>query len=263
MIPTLVMKFGGASVATPSHFSRLVDIISETRCDYPRIIIVLSAMGNTTDELIALAKEVNPDPPQREYDMLITVGERISIALLAMALARKGLHAVSFTGSQSGIITTTDHANAKIIDVKPKRLEEQLERGNIVIVAGFQGVSTQGEITTLGRGGSDTTAVALGVAFAAERVIFYKDVPGIYSGDPKEDSSAKKFDQLTYSELLSIVKNGSCVLHQRSVELALQNNIILEVKSFLHHRMHGTIICDETAISTKQDPIFEKGAVTC
>lgn len=245
MTETLVMKFGGAALATPKDFSRIAGIIAAIKDDYPQIIVVLSAMGNTTNDLIALALEVNPNPPQREYDMLVTVGERVSISLLAMALALKGLKAVSFTGSQSGIITTDDHTNARIIDVRPRRLMQQLEMGNIVIVAGFQGVSDKGEITTLGRGGSDTTAVALAAAFRSERVIFYKDVPGIFSGDPKVDVNAKMHVRLTYEEALEIVKDGARVLHFRSIELAAKNNILLEVRSFFQSGCVGTTIHGE------------------
>lgn len=190
-------------------------------------------MGDTTDQLIELAKKVNPDPPRREYDMLITVGERISIALLAMALARQGHEAVSFTGSQSGIITTHDHSNAKIVDVKPHRVLSNLESGKTVIVAGFQGVSKGGEITTLGRGGSDTTAVALGVALGAEKVEFYKDVSGIYEENPKVNPKAKHLTQISYDEVMEILSRGAEVLHDRCVELAKKNNVPLVVRSFL------------------------------
>ncbi|MFN4174875.1 MAG: aspartate kinase, partial [Parachlamydiaceae bacterium] len=175
---TLVLKFGGASVAEPEHFSKIADIILYRKKEFNNIVVVVSAMGDTTNKLIDLAKKVNPNPPRREYDMLVSVGERISISLLAMALALKGQDAISFTGSQSGIITTEEHSEARIIDVKPNRLQPHLQAGKVVIVAGFQGVSKSGEITTLGRGGSDTTAVALAVALKAEKVEFYKDVIG-------------------------------------------------------------------------------------
>jgi aspartate kinase len=227
---TLVMKFGGASVATPEHFSQIADLILSRK--HQRLVIVVSAMGNTTDQLIALAKKINPDPPRREYDMLLTVGERISISLLAMALARKGHEAVSYTGSQSGIVTTPTHSDAKIIDVRPHRLLYSLNIGKIVIVAGFQGVSTTGEITTLGRGGSDTTAVALGVALKACRVEFYKDVSGIFDGDPKLFPGSKRFSTLTYDEALNIARRGAKVLHDRCLNLAKINNIPLYVCSF-------------------------------
>lgn len=229
----LVMKFGGASVATPEHFALISDLILKRRREDTRIVVVVSAMGDTTDELIALAKRVNPVPPRREYDMLVTVGERISIALLAMALAGKGQEAVSFTGSQSGIITSTDHAEARIINVRPHRILKSLECGKVVIVAGFQGVSTEGEITTLGRGGSDTSAVALGVALNADKVVFFKDVKGIYERDPKKLPDAKLFSSLTYDEALAIVRREPGVLHNRCLELAKLNRLPLVVGSFL------------------------------
>jgi len=229
---TLVIKFGGASVSTPQHFSRIADIVLQCKQNYSRVAVVVSAMGNTTDHLISLAQTVNPKPPSREYDMLVSVGERISISLLAMALAAKGHQAVSFTGSQSGIITCENHSNAKIIDVRPARLLPVLNRGSVAIIAGFQGVSCKGEITTLGRGGSDTSAVALGVALGAEKVVFFKDVPGIFSTDPKKDPNASMFSQLTYAEALAIIEKGAKILHARSVKLACKNEIPLNVVSF-------------------------------
>ncbi|MCB1118451.1 MAG: aspartate kinase [Chlamydiia bacterium] len=230
---TIILKFGGASVASPSHFSRIAEIVLATKRRFSRVVIVVSAMGETTDQLIRLAHEVNPNPPKREYDMLVSVGERISISLLAMALAAKGENAVSFTGSQSGIITCSRHSEAKIIAMRPSRLEEALDRGKIVIVAGFQGVSVEKEITTLGRGGSDTTAVALGVALGAECVAFYKDVLGIYTADPKIDPDAKLMPHLTYQECLTLLGPDAEVLHPRAVQLAMKNGIPLKVSSFL------------------------------
>lgn len=255
---SIVMKFGGASVATPEHFSRIADIIIEKKGKVDKLVVVVSAMGDTTDQLISLSKQVNPEPPRREYDMLISVGERISISLLAMALAAKGVEAVSFTGSQSGIITCECHSDAKILDVKPHRLLPYLEKGAIVIVAGFQGVSASGQITTLGRGGSDTTAVALGVALKSDCVEFYKDVPGIFSSDPKNDATAKQFASLNYEELLKILRSGSGVLHERSVELASRNSLPLKVLSFDagDYSMGGTIVQDSANV--RGIPVFEK-----
>jgi aspartate kinase len=229
---TLVMKFGGAAVASADCFARIADLILERKKDFSRIAVVVSAMGNTTDQLISLAKQVNPNPPQREYDMLLTTGERISIALLAMALAHKSQEAFSFTGSQSGIITCGRHTEASIIDVRPHRLLPVLEEGKIAIVAGFQGVSRLGEITTLGRGGSDTSAVALGVALGASRVEFYKDVPGICSEDPKVNAEATLYPRLSYEEALKIVLAGAKVLHARGIQLASKNELPLHVRSF-------------------------------
>lgn len=240
----VVMKFGGAAVATPQQFAKIAKII-EQRSRESQVVAVVSAMGNTTDQLLALAKEVHSEPPLREQDMLITVGERISIALLAMALNLQGKEGISFTGSQSGIITTADHSNAKILNVKPHRILSALEKGKVAIVAGFQGVSSEGEITTLGRGGSDTTAVALGIALNAECVEFYKDVQGVYSQDPKLCPTAKLYSSLSYEEALEILGQGSGVLHNRAVLLAQKNSTRLHVRSFedpFLERHSGTLI---------------------
>lgn len=228
----LVMKFGGASVACPNQFSYIADLIIARRLEHPQIVVVVSAMGDTTDQLIQLAKQVHPDPPQREYDMLISVGERISMSLLAMALCLKNQEAVSFTGSQSGIITCQSHSQAYIMDVQPKRIESSLNQGKIVIVAGFQGVSSHKEITTLGRGGSDTTAVALGIALKSPKVEFFKDVPGIFADDPKKELNATCFSQLSYEDALAVVERGAKILHARAIRLAAKNHMPLHVRSF-------------------------------
>lgn len=256
---TIVMKFGGAAVADVDHFSKIADIIIARKDDYRRIVVVVSAMGDTTNQLIELAKKVNPDPPRREYDMLVTVGERISISLLAMALAAKKQDAVSFTGSQSGIITCNHHSEARIVDVRPHRLLPVLEKGNIAIVAGFQGVSTNGEITTLGRGGSDTTAVALGVCLEAEKVEFFKDVPGIFSDDPKKILHAELFQELSYEKTMNIIGKGARVLHERCVEMARCNSMTLHVRSFYDFKprlLQGTIISDPKQKKPPQ-PLYE------
>jgi aspartate kinase len=230
---TLILKFGGAAVANPEQFSKIADIIIEKRKVCSRLVIVVSAMGQTTNELIHLAKQVHPNPPQREYDMLISVGERISMSLLAMALCLKGVDAASFTGSQSGILTCGNHTNALINDVRPTRLIECCNKGQIAIVAGFQGISPSKDITTLGRGGSDTSAVALGIALKAERVEFYKDVKGIFDKDPKLNAEAHFFSTLSYSAALDIVNQGAKVLHSRAIELAKKNGLPLLVRSFM------------------------------
>jgi aspartate kinase len=230
---TLVIKFGGAAVATTDSFAAISEIVIARQRDYDQIVVVVSAMGDTTDQLDALARKVHPNPPRREYDMLVTVGERISISLLAMALAAKQRDAISFTGSQSGIITCNRHSNAQIIEVRPHRLLPHLAKGKVIIVAGFQGVSREGEITTLGRGGSDTTAVALGVALNACGVEFFKDVAGIYSADPKKDAEAQLLAELTYAQALKIVEQtGRPVLHPRCIRLAEKNHLRLFVRSF-------------------------------
>jgi aspartate kinase len=244
---TLVMKFGGAAVATPEQFAHIANLIIARRAEYSRIVVVVSAMGGTTDQLIQLAKQVHPEPPQREYDMLISVGERISMSLLAMALCLKNQEAVSFTGSQSGIITCQSHSQAHIIDVRPQRIESSLKQGKIVIVAGFQGVSLDKEITTLGRGGSDTSAVALGIALKAPTVEFFKDVPGIFNDDPKQNAYAVCYSHLSYQAALDIVEQGAKILHARAIHLAANNGLPLHVRSFMpsHHNHSGTIIFEK------------------
>lgn len=250
------MKFGGAAVATPEHFDRIASIVIERMKQHKRAIVVVSAMGKTTDQLIELAKQVHPNPPRREYDMLVSVGERISISLLAMALDLRGYEAISFTGSQSGIITTEEHSEARIVDVRPDRLVPYLDKGQVVIVAGFQGVSRNKQITTLGRGGSDTSAVALAIPFRA-KVEFYKDVPGIFAQDPKCFPDAKHFTSLTYDEALVIANGGAKVLHPRAVELAKKNNLPLHVLSFQEKGFHtGTLIQTEDSRSAPL-PLFE------
>lgn len=229
----VVMKFGGASVAKSKDFLKIAKIIIDKSKEYEKIVVVVSAMGKTTDNLLNLAKKVNLEPSKREQDMLVSVGERISMALLSMALQKMGMKSISFTGSQSGIITCSNHTNARIIDVRPQRIIEALNSKNIVIVAGFQGVSLQREITTLGRGGSDTSAVALAASLDCSLVEFYKDVDGIYLSDPKIDPNAKFFEKLNYEDALKIIEKSShAVLHPRCIKLASDNSINLVVKSF-------------------------------
>ena len=244
----IVMKFGGSSLATTDKIKNIADIIIERSKLYKNIVVVASAMGEATDNFIKLAKEIDLNPPKREQDMLISVGERISISLLSMALLKKNKKAISFTGSQSGIITTCNHSDAKIVDVRPKRIVENLNLGKIVIVAGFQGVSSNGEITTLGRGGSDTSAVALAIALGAKKVEFYKDVLGIYEKDPKKNENVELFDKITYDNLLKILDEKTEVLHKRCITLAKKNNIKLHLLPFfnfsINEKLKGTVIED-------------------
>jgi aspartate kinase len=229
----VVLKFGGAAFKDLSQFQKIADIILLKKKSYDQIAVVVSAMGTMTDELINLARQINPDPPKREQDMLISVGERISMTLLAMVLCQRGSEAISFTGSQAGIITCDRHSDARVLQVNPRRIIPQLESGRIVIVAGFQGVSKLGEVTTLGRGGSDTTAVALAVALQAERVEFYKDVKGIFTNDPKKDVTAEFLPLLTYAKALEIIQKADRkVLHPRAVILAEKNEMPLFISSF-------------------------------
>ncbi len=242
---TLIMKFGGGVLEGSESFHRIADLIISRQAFFERIVVVVSAMRGVTNRLIALAQSVNPNPPRREYDMLVSVGERVSISLLAMALERKGQEAVSFTGSQSGVITSDEHGQAQIVDVRPGRLLEALDRHKVAIVAGFQGVSLEKEITTLGRGGSDTTAVALGIALAAEKVEFYKDVPGVCTADPKHENSAQVCSQLNYAEALELVeKTGGRILHARALMLAQRNGLPLQVRPFWEDQKEGTVISE-------------------
>lgn len=242
---TIVLKFGGAAMENIERFSKVASLIAKRKMQYSRVAVVVSAMGKTTDELMKLAQKVHPHPPKREQDMLISVGERVSISLLAMALDSLGLEAISFTGSQSGIITSNEHTDAKILDVRPKRLLPHLDQGKIVIVAGFQGMSKNGEITTLGRGGSDTSAVALAISLGAECIEFYKDVPGIGAEDPKLCPETPIFSSLTYDEALSIIKKGAKVLHARSIALAQKNHIPLRIRSFFDPEKEGTFVGEQ------------------
>ncbi len=250
---TIVLKFGGAAVALPENFARVAEIILK-KSEQARIVVVVSAMGDTTDQLLSLARKVHPCPPAREQDMLVSVGERISISLLAMALHLKGREAISFTGSQSGIITSSKHSEALILDVKPHRIKKALEENKIVIVAGFQGVSKEGEITTLGRGGSDTSAVALAVALKAVKVEFYKDVEGIYAEDPKNNVHATFFPYLSFEEAMKIIDKGAKVLHCRCIRLAAKNALPLHVISF-----YDPILCNHlgTLIGPEQRTAFD------
>ena len=233
---TLVMKFGGASIARPDLFAKVADIIISRQKEYTNIVVVVSAMEGTTNQLIELAQKVHSSPPTRELDMLVSVGERISISLLAMALSLKGVDAISLTGSQSGVLTSSRHSEARILTIKPSRIIKHLCEGKVVIVAGFQGVSEAGEITTLGRGGSDTSAVALGVALGASRVEFFKDVDGIYSEDPKIQKNAKHLPELNYQQALEIIRKGAKILHPRAVELAEKNKLSLHILSFITYK---------------------------
>ncbi len=257
---TAVLKFGGASVATPAHFALAAKIVLVRAAKFDRLVVVVSAMGDTTDHLIALAEEVSPSPPQREKDMLVSVGERISGALLAMAIDRAGGRAISLTGSQAGMITTSDHSNARIIDVQPFRIEKWLDQKMVVVIAGFQGVSLEKEVTTLGRGGSDISAVALGAALGAEQVEFYKDVPGIYLKDPKRFPVGEPISRLSYNEAIAIAREGG-VLEVRSVILAQRNHLPLHI--YAHDAPFsapGTVIGAPGSASAAL-PIYEEAYV--
>jgi aspartate kinase len=227
----LVMKFGGTSVADPEKIKDVARRLVEARAAGNRVVAVLSAMGDSTDELVRLAYEVSPQPKPRELDMLISVGERISCALAAMAIHDLGAEAISLTGSQAGIVTDTVHGRAKIVDVRARRIHEALDQDRIVLVAGFQGVSTDLDITTLGRGGSDTTAVALASALGAEVCEIYTDVEGVFTADPRLVPEARKLHAVSYEEMLELAASGAKVLQVRSVEVARNHNVKLHVRS--------------------------------
>lgn len=248
VVSLIVQKFGGSSLADAESVKRVARRIVETKAEGHQVVVVVSAMGDTTDELLELAEQVSPKPPARELDMLLTSGERISMALLAMAISDLGEDARSYTGSQAGLITDSAHGAARIIDVTPGRIAEALSEGAIPIVAGFQGVAQDTkDITTLGRGGSDTTAVALAAALEASVCEIYTDVDGVFSADPRVVSAARKLDVVTYEEMLELAAVGAKVLHLRCVEYARRFDLPIHVRSsFSQHE--GTYVLSPEAI---------------
>lgn len=227
----VVMKFGGTSVGDPEKVKRVARRLVAAHQAGWRVVGVVSAMGQTTDELIELAYQISARPKPREYDMLVSVGERISCALVAMAISDLGHDGISFTGSQAGIVTDTVHGKAKIIEVRAQRIRDALENGSIVLVAGFQGVSTDLDVTTLGRGGSDTTAVALAAALGADACEIYTDVEGVFTADPRVVTEARKLHAVSYEEMLEMAAAGARVLQLRSVEFARNHRVTLHVRS--------------------------------
>jgi aspartate kinase len=226
-----VQKYGGSSVADVARIGKVADRVARARAGGDDVVVVVSAMGNTTNELLALARQVNTRPGRRELDMLISVGERVSMTLLAMALEARGVPARSFTGSQSGIVTDESHANARVVEVRPDRVREALARGEVAIVAGFQGVSRQREVTTLGRGGSDTTAVVLAAALRADECEICSDVDGVWSADPRVVPGAVKLDALSLDEALAMARNGAKVLYEEAVAWAHREGIVLRASA--------------------------------
>jgi aspartate kinase len=242
---TVVMKFGGTSVADPDKLKNVARRLVAAREDGSRVVAVLSAMGTTTDELLDLARQVSERPSPRELDMLISVGERISCALAAMAIHDLGHEAISLTGSQAGIVTDTVHGKAKIVDVRARRIHEALDANRIVLVAGFQGVSADSfDVTTLGRGGSDTTAVALAAALGAHVCEVYTDVDGVYSADPRLVPNARRLTLLSFEEMLEMASSGARVMATRSIEVARSHNVRLHVRSTFNDT-EGTWIREE------------------
>jgi aspartate kinase len=227
----VVQKFGGTSVGDADRIRAVADHVARTRRNGDEVVVVVSAMGKTTDDLIRLANDVSRVQPPRELDMLLTSGERVSMSLLVMALAGLGIDAVSFTGSQAGIITDTTHTKATIIEVRADRLREALKAGRVPVVAGFQGVSTDRDVTTLGRGGSDTTAVAMAAALGADACEIYTDVSGVFSADPRIVPEARRLSRVSFEEMLDVAASGGRVLSLRSVEFARNHHVPLHVRS--------------------------------
>jgi aspartate kinase len=230
-VAIVVQKYGGSSVADVDKICQVADRVAATKAAGKDVVVVVSAMGDTTDELLALAKKLTESPSRRELDMLLSAGERISMALLSMALNARGVPAVSFTGSQSGIVTNDSHTNARIVEVRPFRVQDELERGKVVIVAGYQGVSYKKEITTLGRGGSDTTAVALAAALDAEACEIYSDVEGVYTSDPRLVPDARRLAELSYEEMQELAESGAKVLNAQAVEFAKERGIAIYARA--------------------------------
>jgi aspartate kinase len=252
---TVVLKFGGTSVGDSKKLKEVAARIVAVREAGNRVVAVLSAMGDTTDELVRLAYEISPEPKPRELDMLISVGERISCALCAMAIHDLGHEAISLTGSQAGIVTDTVHGKAKIVDVRARRIHEALDQDRIVLVAGFQGVSTDLDITTLGRGGSDTTAVALAAALGADACEINTDVEGVFTADPRLVPTARKLHAISYEEMLELAAGGAKVLQLRAVEFARNHGVTLHVRS--------TFVDDDgTWIREEDERMLEKAMIS-
>ena len=256
----IVQKFGGSSVEDAESIKRVARRIARTRGEGHDVIIVISAMGDTTDELMDLALKVSPRPKSRELDMLLTTGERQSAALLAMALSDLGIEAVSYTGSQAGVLTTPTHGNARIIDITPGRVEKALQDGYVAIVAGFQGVSqTTKDVTTLGRGASDTTAVALASALGADYCEIYSDVDGVYTADPRIVPAARHIGQIGYEDMMEMAASGAKILHLRCVEYARREGVPVHVRSSFTDKP-GTWVKDQSQIA--KDPTMEEAIIT-
>jgi aspartate kinase len=238
----IVQKFGGSSVADVPRLKGVARRVVETARQGNQMVVVVSAMGDTTNQLMALAQEVTASPPRRELDMLVSVGERISMSLLCMAIHDLGMEAISFTGSQSGILTNDRHANARILEVRPYRVQDELERGRVVIVAGYQGMSYRREITTLGRGGSDTTAVALAAALGAERCEIYSDVDGVYSADPRVVDAARHLPEISYEEMQELSLAGAKVLNAQAVEFAKKAGVVIYARATVDGRRETRVV---------------------
>lgn len=250
----VVTKFGGTSVGSTDRIRAVAKRLCARKAAGDDVVAVVSAMGHVTDELVELARQICPEPPDREMDMLLSTGEQVSIALLAMAIHAEGLEAISFTGAQVGIVTDTVHSKAKITEVRADRVKAALAEGRIVIVAGFQGMTPDGTITTLGRGGSDTTAVAVAAGIDADVCEIYTDVDGVFTADPRVVPAARKIDELSYDEMLEMAASGAGVLQMRSVEFARNHGVVIHCRSSFHDGP-GTIV-------KEADPSMEQAIIS-
>lgn len=255
-MPLIVQKFGGSSVADAESIARVAARIAATKRAGNDVVVVVSAMGDTTDDLIDLANALSARPPTREMDILLTAGERISMALLAIAISEHGVRAKAFTGQQAGLITDNAYGNARILNVAPKRIADTLAAGEVAIVAGFQGVTeSSNDVTTLGRGGSDTTAVALAAALDAQVCEIYSDVDGLFTADPRIVPTARKIEQITTEETLELAANGAKILHLRAVEYARRHGVRLHVRSSFS-TLPGTLVTDQQEEGSMEAPII-------
>lgn len=246
----IVQKYGGTSVGDVERIKKVAERIKATRDEGNEVVVVVSARAGVTNELIARAKLLSPEPPERELDQLLSIGEQETIALTAMALHGIGVDAVSYTGGQAGIFTDKVHTKAKIKTINSKPIERDLKAGRVVIVAGFQGINEEGQITTLGRGGSDLTAIALAAAIRADRCEIYTDVDGVYTADPRVVKHARKIPEISYDEMLELASSGSKVMQSRSVEFAKKYGVVFEVRSSFNHNP-GTVVKEEVAYMEK------------
>ncbi len=251
----VVQKFGGTSVGDLDRIQNVANIVKEYADKGNQVVVVVSAMAGETNKLLEYANHFSPTPPQREVDLLVSSGERVTSALLSIALQAMGKDAVALTGRQAGIKTTSDHTKARIMDIDPAKMQKHLNEGKIVIIAGFQGINENGDVTTLGRGGSDLTAVAIAGALNADKCEIYTDVDGIYTTDPRIEPKAKKINTISYDEMLELASLGAKVMQSRSVELAKKLNVDIEVKSSFKPEIKGTLI-------TKETPDMEKVLVS-
>ena len=251
----VVQKFGGTSVGDLDRIENVAKIVKKYADKGNQVVVVVSAMAGETNKLLEFANHFSKTPPQREVDLLVSSGERVTSALLSIALQAMGKDAIALTGRQAGIKTTSDHTKARIMDIDPSKMQKHLDEGKIVIIAGFQGINENGDVTTLGRGGSDLTAVAIAGALNADKCEIYTDVDGIYTTDPRIEPKAKKIDVISYDEMLELASLGAKVMQSRSVELAKKLNVDIEVKSSFHPEIKGTLI-------TKETPDMEKVLVS-